>query len=143
MIDWLYSWFYLIIWLDWILDYILDYGSCKTACRAILRIIKCTKNPLRVYTKSISGVQRIRFGCTPNPSQVYKESASGVHQIHLRCTENPFRVYTKSMFFAFIYCFSTFYQHFFNIASLFRFAMRNFQWTYFVEKFLLSFKFNM
>ena len=72
-----------------ILDYILDYGSRKTACRADLRKLKCTKNPLRVYTESILGVHQIHFGCTPNPSQVYTESTSGVHGIHFRCTPNP------------------------------------------------------
>ena len=80
-----------------ILDYILDYGSRKTACRADLRKLKCTKNPLRVYTESILGVHQIHFGCTRNPSQVYTESILGVHGIHLRCTSNPLRVYTESI----------------------------------------------
>ncbi len=99
-----------------ILDYILDYGSRKTACRADLRKLKCTKNPLRVYTESILGVHQIHFGCTPNPSQVYTESILGVHQIHFGCTPNPSQVYKKSTLFLFYLVF----QHIINIFSTIR-----------------------
>ena len=68
-----------------ILDYILDYGSRKTACRADLRKLKCTKNPLRVYAESISGVHGIHLRCTSNPLRVYTESISGVQEIHSFC----------------------------------------------------------
>ena len=102
-----------------ILDYILDYGSRKTACRADLLKLKCTKNPLRVYTESILGVHQIHFGCTPNPSQVYK----------------------KSTLFVVLSCFSTYYQHFFNNTFLFRIVMGNLQNNQSVEKNYISVQF--
>ena len=117
-----------------ILDYILDYGSRKTACRADLRKLKCTTNPLQVYTESISGVHQIHFGCTRNPLRVYKKSILGVHEIHFGCTKNPSQVYTKSTLFVVLSCFSTYYQHFFNNTLLFRIIMGNLQNKQSVEK---------
>ena len=124
-----------------ILDYILDYGSRKTACRADLRKLKCTKNPLRVYTESISGVHGIHLRCTRNPLQVYTESISGVQGIHFRCTPNPSQVYKKSTLFVVLSCFSTYYQHFFNNTFLFRIVMGNLQNNQSVEKNYISVQF--
>ena len=124
-----------------ILDYILDYGSRKTACRADLRKLKCTSNPLRVYAESISGVHGIHLRCTSNPLRVYTESISGVHQIHFGCTRNPSQVYKKSTLFVVLSCFSTYYQHFFNNTFLFRIVMGNLQNNQSVEKNYISVQF--